>query len=118
MIVKSLSTLHFVFIEFLYKSARPPVKMTLNEDLVCFLINLIILSIKPAYPQKKPDLTASRVFLPITFDIFFKLISGIKDAFDAKVFNERLIPGEITPPKYLFLTKTSKVVAVPKSIIM
>ena len=27
-------------------------------------------------------------------------------------------PGEITPPKYLFLIKTSKVVAVPKSIII
>ena len=107
-----------VLIEFLYKSARPPVRIILNEDLVCFLINLIILSIKPAYPQKKPDLTASRVFLPITFEIFFKLISGIKDAFDIKVFNERLIPGEIIPPKYFFFIKTSKVVAVPKSMII
>ena len=76
------------------------------------------MSIKPAYPQKKPDLTASRVFLPITLDIFFKLILGIKDALEVKVFNERLIPGEIIPPKYLFLIKTSKVVAVPKSIII
>ena len=58
------------------------------------------------------------MFLPITFDIFFKSILGIKDAFKVKVFNERFIPGEITPPKYLFLIKTSKVVAVPKSIII
>jgi hypothetical protein len=97
--------LHFVLIEFLYNPARPPVRMILNEDLVCFLINLIILSIKPAYPQKKPDLTASSVFLPITFDIFLKLTSGIKDACEDKVLKDRLIPGAIMPPKYLFLIK-------------
>ena len=27
----------------------------------------------------------------------------IKDAFEVKVFNEILIPGQIMPPKYLFL---------------
>ena len=33
--VKSLSTLHLVLIEFLNKLARPPVKIILNLDLVC-----------------------------------------------------------------------------------
>ena len=44
----------------------------------------MILSIKPAYPQKKPDLTAEIVSLPITFLIFFKLILGIKCALSDK----------------------------------
>ena len=40
----------------------------------------MILSIKPAYPQKKPDLTAEIVSLPITFLIFFRSIFGIRDS--------------------------------------
>ena len=54
----------------------------------------------------------------MTFVIFFKLISGINDALEDKVFKDKLIPGEIIPPKYFFLISTSNVVAVPKSIII
>ena len=60
----SLFCLTFVFIDFLNKSENPPVIITLKDFLVSFLIKLIILSINPAYPQKKPDLTAVTVSLP------------------------------------------------------
>jgi len=46
----------------------------------------MILSIKPAYPQKKPDLTAEIVSLPITFLIFFRSIFGISVALSERVF--------------------------------
>ena len=54
----SLSSNTFVLIGFLNKLEKPPVIMTLKGFLVSFLIKLTILSIKPEYPQKKPDLTA------------------------------------------------------------
>ena len=84
--------------DFLNKLENPPVITNLNDFFVSFLIKLIILSINPAYPQKKPDRTALEVSLPTTFFIFFKLILGIKDALSDKVFSEILIPGAITPP--------------------
>ena len=43
---------------------------------------------------------------------------GIREAFEVKVFKDKLIPGDIIPPKYFFLVTTSNVVAVPKSIII
>ena len=114
----SLFCITFVLIEFLNKSENPPVITNLKDLLVSFLIKLIILSIKPAYPQKKPDLTALIVSTPIIFLIFLRLILGIKEALSDKVFKDILIPGAITPPLYVFLIITSKVVAVPKSKIM
>ena len=59
----------------------------------------MILSIKPAYPQKKPDLTAEFVSLPITFLIFFKWIFGIRVALSERVFRESLTPGAMIPPE-------------------
>jgi len=56
------------------------------------------LSIKPAYPQKKPDLTAVIVLLPMTLLIFFKSIFGIKVALSDKVLRDNLTPGAIIPP--------------------
>ena len=76
----SLSCISLFFIEFLNKSANPPVITNLKDLPVSFLIKLTILSINPAYPQKKPDLTALFVSIPITFWIFFKFILGIKVA--------------------------------------
>ena len=40
------------------------------------------------------------------------------DALDIKVLKDKLTPGDIIPPKYLFFITTSKVVAVPKSTII
>ena len=59
----------------------------------------MILSIKPAYPQKKPDLTAEIVLIPITFLISFKSILGIRVALSESVFRESLTPGAIIPPE-------------------
>ena len=59
----------FPFIEVLNRWDNPPVRTILNDLLVCFLINLTILSIKPEYPQKKPDLTADIVLVPMTFEV-------------------------------------------------
>ena len=55
---------------------------------ISFLIKFIILSINPAYPQKKPERTADVVSFPITFVIFFKSIFGIKDALSESVLRE------------------------------
>ena len=70
----------------------------LKDFPVSFLIKSTILSIKPAYPQKKPDLTALLVSTPITLLIFLRLIFGIKVALSDKVFKDILIPGAIIPP--------------------
>jgi len=59
----------------------------------------MILSIKPAYPQKKPDLTAEIVLLPIIFLICFKSIFGIRVALSESVFRESFTPGAIIPPE-------------------
>ena len=42
------------------------------------------MSINPAYPQKKPYLTALIVSIPITLFIFFRFILGIKVALSDK----------------------------------
>jgi hypothetical protein len=68
-----LSIFTFVLIGLLINSAKPPVIITSKGFPTSFLIKLTILSIKPAYPQKKPDLTAETVSTPITFLIFFRL---------------------------------------------
>ena len=94
----SKSCFVFVLIEFLNNLEKPPVIITLNDFFVSFLIKFITLSINPAYPQKKPDLTAEIVSLPITLDIFVKLIFGIKDALSERVLSDNSIPGEIIPP--------------------
>ena len=96
--VISLFIITFVFIEFLNKLENPPVIIILKDFLVSFLIKLIILSIKPEYPQKKPDLTALIVFKPITFFTFFKFNFGIKVAFSLNAFKDSLTPGAIIPP--------------------
>ena len=113
-----LSIFTFVLIGLLINSAKPPVIIMSKGFLISFLIKLIILSIKPAYPQKKPDLTAETVSTPITFLIFIKLIFGIRLALSERVFNDNLIPGAIIPPLYDLLINISNVVAVPKSIII
>ena len=87
------------FKEFLKRWDKPPVRITLNCFCVFFLINLIILSIRPEYPQKKPDLTASEVFFPIILEVLFYFILGIKEALFIKFSKERLTPGAIIPPK-------------------
>ena len=89
---------NLVLIEFLNKSEKPPVIISLKDLFVSFLIKLTILSIKPAYPQKKPDLTALIVSIPITLFIFFRFILGIKVALSDRVLREILIPGAIIPP--------------------
>ena len=94
----SLFCISLVLIEFLSKLENPPVITSLKDFPVSFLIKLTILSIKPAYPQKKPDLTALVVSIPMTFLICLRFIFGIKVALSDKVFNEILIPGAITPP--------------------
>ena len=94
----SLLWLTFVLIELLNKLEKPPVIITLKDFLVSFLIKLIILSINPPYPQKKPDLTALIVSFPIIFFIFFKLILGIRVALSDRVFKDNFIPGAIIPP--------------------
>ena len=76
------------------------------------------MSIKPAYPQKKPDLTAEIVLFPITLVIFFKSIFGISVALSDRELRDNFTPGAIMPPKYIFLIITSNVVAVPKSKII
>ena len=76
--------------------------MILKDFLVSFLIKSIILSIKPAYPQKKPDLTAEIVFFPITLLIFFNSILGIKVALLERVFKDNLTPGAMIPPIYIY----------------
>ena len=87
-----------VLIELLNNLEKPPVIITLNGFFVSFLIKFIILSINPAYPQKKPDLTADFVSFPTTFDIFFKSIFGIRDALSERVLSESCIPGDMIPP--------------------
>ena len=94
----SLFCIILFLIEFLNKSENPPVITSLKDFPVSFLIKLTILSINPAYPQKKPDLTALIVSIPITFFICLRFILGIKVALSDKVFREILIPGAITPP--------------------
>ena len=84
--------------EFTNKLEKPPVIIILKDFLVSFLINSIILLIKPTYPQKNPDLTAFIVFLPITLFIFFKLSLGIKVALFINVLRDKLTPGAIIPP--------------------
>ena len=69
-----------------------------NFFLLFLSINLIILLIKPIYPQKKPDLTASFVFLPTTAFIFLSLIGFMRDAFVNKDSNDNFTPGDIRPP--------------------
>ena len=49
---------------------------------------------------------------------FFNSILGIKVALLERVFKDNLTPGAIIPPIYVLLTKTSNVVAVPKSRII
>ena len=66
----SLSIINLNCKEFANRLENPPVIMILKDFLVSFLINSIILFIRPTYPQKKPDLTALTVFFPITF-LFF-----------------------------------------------
>ena len=97
-IVISKFCLVFILIELLNNFEKPPVIIIWNDFFVSFLIKFIRLSINPAYPQKKPDLTADFVSFPITLDIFLRLILGINDALSESVFNESLIPGEIIPP--------------------
>ena len=94
----SLFCITLDFIDFLNKSERPPVTINLKDFLVSFLIKLTILSIKPEYPQKNPDLTALIVSLPTTLLIFLRLILGIKVALSDKVIKDIFIPGAITPP--------------------
>jgi len=81
LIVISLFNVTFALIDFLNKLENPPVIIISKDFFVSFLIKLTILSIKPAYPQKKPDLTAFMVFWPITFFGFFRFILGIKLAY-------------------------------------
>ena len=69
----SLFCITLVLIESLNKLDNPPVITNLKDFLVSFLIKLTILSIKPAYPQKKPDLTALVVSIPMTFLICLKI---------------------------------------------
>jgi len=57
------------------------------------------LSIKPAYPQKKPDLTAEIVSLPITFLTFFRSIFGMSVALSESVLSDNFTPGAIIPPE-------------------
>ena len=97
-IVISLFCFNLVLIDFLNKSENPPVITSLKDFPVSFLIKLTILSIKPSYPHKKPDLTALIVSMPITFLICFRFILGIKVALSDKVLSEILIPGAIIPP--------------------
>ena len=59
----------------------------------------MILSINPAYPQKKPDLTAEIVSIPMTFLIFFKSIFGIKLLYQKVYLSDNLTPGAIMPPE-------------------
>ena len=80
--------LTFVLIEFLNNLEKPPVVIILKDFFVSFLIKFTILSINPAYPQKKPERTADVVSFPITFVIFFKSIFGIKDALSESVLRE------------------------------
>merc|ERR1711965_1093849 len=101
-IVISLFCVNLVLIEFFNKSENPPVITSLKDFPVSFLIKLTILSIKPAYPQKKPDLTALIVSMPITFLICLRFILGIKVALSDRVLREILIPGAIIPPMYVF----------------
>ena len=98
LIVISKSCFTFVLTEFLNNFEKPPVIITVKGFFISFLIKFIILSINPAYPQKKPALTADFVSFPITFEIFLRLIFGIKDALSERVFKESFIPGEIIPP--------------------
>ena len=56
--------------------------------------------------------------MPTILDILDRLTGGINEAFEIKVFKDKFTPGAITPPKYLSLTTTSNVVAVPKSKII
>ena len=58
------------------------------------------------------------VFFPSILSTFFNFKEGISEALEINVLRERERPGAIIPPKYLFFITTSKVVAVPKSIII
>ena len=98
LIVILVSCFTFVLIEFLNNSENPPVNIIWKDFLVSFLIKFITLSINPAYPQKKPDLTAEIVSLPITLEIFIKFIFGIKNALSERVLSDNSIPGEMIPP--------------------
>ena len=79
----------------------------------------MILFINPSYPQKKPEAKASCVFFPYFFGYLFNLNFGRRAVDWDKFSIESFIPGAITPPSYIFgFFTTSKVVAVPKSIII
>ena len=57
--------------------------------------------------------------MPITFFCLVIAILGSLAAAECNAFIDKFTPGAITPPKYTpFSPTTSKVVAVPKSIII
>ena len=66
----------------------------------------------------KPDIKAWLVFFPKILVSLENFIFFIPEANDIRFSYEVVRPGKITPPKYLLLITISKVVAVPKSIIM
>ena len=84
---------------------------------------LIKPSIIHTYPQKTPDSIADIVLFPNK--VFFSLSSDLREILgnlDVDLYKDsidKLTPGEIIPPKYAPpFPITSKVVAVPKSIII
>ena len=65
-----------------------------------------------------PDDIAETVFLPITSSCLVIAILGNLAAAECKALIDKFTPGAITPPRYTPpCPTTSKVVAVPKSII-
>ena len=69
------------------------------------------MSINPKYPQKKPDFTASDVFVPITLEILLSLILGIKDnyskggSYNFLKEKHRLVPALIVEDVIKFFKK-------------